>query len=50
MEQQQSGVCRQQNLQRIMDIIMPSSAWDKNIHITLKAFRTKDNTWLIFSQ
>lgn len=50
MEQHQAGVYRQQNLQRIMDIIMPSSAQDKNIHITLKAFRTKDNTSLIFPQ
>lgn len=44
MEQHQAGVCREQNLQRVMDIIMPSSARDKNIHIILKAFRTKDNT------
>lgn len=50
MEQHQAGVYRQQNLQRIMDIIMPSSAQDKNIHITLKASRTNDNTSLIFPQ
>lgn len=42
--ERQAGEFGEQNLQRIMDIIVPSSAQDKNIHITLKAFRTKDNT------